>query len=112
MPLRSDYDSSTAIRMEAELKQFAGDCWYDEATSRIVFRSSASAMRAYMAMQVEEMKKHKWLESEKARRDLNGVALTDWVRRHSEAFAQYWQRTHEFVPRTPTGRMPTEPKQG
>lgn len=98
MSLRSDYDFSTANRMEAELRQFSEDCQYDQAIKRIVYRSAQAAVQAYMAMQTHEMERHKWIESEKARHDLNRSALTEWVCRYSEAFARYWRRTHVFVP--------------
>jgi hypothetical protein len=39
----------------------------------------------------EEIQRHKWLESEKARRDLGDAAITDWVRRYWWRFCR-WRR--------------------
>ena len=38
------------------------------------------------AMQVEEIRKHKWIESEKAGRDLGRIAELDWIRRYACEF--------------------------
>jgi hypothetical protein len=44
-----------------------------------------------LADQAEEIKKHKWIESEKAGTDLGDVAALDWVRKH----AAEWRRWRE-----------------
>lgn len=36
--------------------------------------------------QLDEMAKHKWIESEKVGYDLGEKALFDWVEKHSEQF--------------------------
>ena len=46
-------------------------------------RSSADA-------QIEEMKKHRWIESEKAGRDLGEAAYLDWIKNHAKAFREWW----------------------
>jgi hypothetical protein len=98
MSIRDDHDSVTAARMEAELARFQSDCWYDPARRRIVYRTDEVALRAYLTYQREEMERHKWIESEKASRDLRDHSLSDWVKRHSISFSDYWRRTHVFIP--------------
>ena len=42
-----------------------------------------------MADQLGEMLRHKWIESEKAGRDLGNEALIDWVNK----YAAHWRKT-------------------
>jgi hypothetical protein len=98
MSIQEDHDPMTAARMQAELDRFDGDCWYDPARRKIVYRTDEAALRAYLIVQREEMDRHKWIESEKANRDLQAPSLADWVRRYSMNFSRYWRRTHVFVP--------------
>ena len=98
MPIETDHDVVTAAGLAEELRRFGGQCWYDETRKKIVYRTDEAALRAYMALQREEMEKHSWIESERARKDLKQLSLADWVCRHSSAFARYWRKTHVFVP--------------
>lgn len=45
--------------------------------------------------QLEEMKKHKWIESEKVGYDLGQDAIMDWVEKYAAAFRFEW---HEKNP--------------
>ena len=36
--------------------------------------------------EIEEMKRHKWIESEKAGQDLGDKALFEWIDSHEEGF--------------------------
>ena len=40
-------------------------------------------------MQVLEIKKHRWIESEKAKRDLGKDAELDWIRRFAADFRRW-----------------------
>jgi len=40
----------------------------------------------YLALEREEMLKHKWIESEKAGYDLGQQALFDWIENHADGF--------------------------
>ncbi|MDX9818875.1 MAG: hypothetical protein RBT16_08180 [Desulfococcus multivorans] len=42
-------------------------------------------------LQVDEILKHKWIESEKAMRDLGNEAVFDWVRKYAAGFRAYWE---------------------
>jgi len=42
--------------------------------------------RAYIELQVREIQRHKWIESEKAGRDLGQDAVSDWTQRHAASF--------------------------
>jgi hypothetical protein len=46
--------------------------------------------KALMAAQIEEIKRHKWIESEKVGRDLGDVAVFDWIDQHAAAFRPYY----------------------
>lgn len=47
--------------------------------------------RDYLSCQREEILKHKWIESEKASRDLGSEAVFDWITR----FAAQWRAIYE-----------------
>lgn len=40
----------------------------------------------YLALEREEMLRHKWIESEKAGFDLGQKALVDWIENHAARF--------------------------
>jgi hypothetical protein len=98
MSVENDFDPQVAAQIRAELVRFAGRCHYDEAKKKIVYCSARDALAAYLAIQKEEIDLHKWLESEKCKRDLGQQALNDWVARYSNQFAHYWRRTHVYIP--------------
>lgn len=52
-----------------------------------------------LRMQIDEIQKHKWIESEKAMRDLGNQAVFDWVQKYAADFRAYWEDrlTREFM---------------
>jgi len=40
--------------------------------------------------QMEEMHKHRWIESEKARKDAGDAAFLDWVTKYAGLFRKHW----------------------
>jgi hypothetical protein len=54
--------------------------------------------KEYVRLQVHEIEKHKWIESEKARRDLTGIAEFDWISKYAQVFREEVER--EFGPIT------------
>jgi len=42
--------------------------------------------------ELEEILKHKWIESEKAGYDLGDHAVWDWVQKYAHEFREYWQK--------------------
>jgi len=52
-------------------------------------------LKEYNKAQVEEIKKHKWIESHKQNHDIgNFEASVDWVNKYAEAFRAHWEKTH------------------
>ena len=49
-------------------------------------------IKDYREKMVEEIRRHRWLESEKAGRDLGPVAEHDWLDRYEIDFRRYWLR--------------------
>jgi hypothetical protein len=49
----------------------------------------AMRYRDFIALEIEEMRRHKWIQSEKAGRDLGSEALLDWAEHHDLAFHQH-----------------------
>ncbi len=45
----------------------------------------------YIRLQLQEIQKHKWIESEKAGRDLGQDAVFDWIDRYAEDFRRYYE---------------------
>ena len=43
-------------------------------------------MQTLIKLQIEEMARHKWIESEKAGYDLGDNALFQWIELHMDAF--------------------------
>ncbi|MDO8302026.1 MAG: hypothetical protein Q7T18_02180 [Sedimentisphaerales bacterium] len=98
MPIEEDFDPQLAVHMRDELVQYQGKCHYDEARKKIVYHTHQHAMEAYLAIQREEIERHKWIESEKRHHDMGREALADWICKFSDKFARYWRRTHVYIP--------------
>jgi len=48
-------------------------------------------MRKAFQAQVQEILKHKWIESEKAGHDLGKAAIEDWIRKYAHLWRQWWE---------------------
>ena len=51
--------------------------------------------RRSLAMQREEILRHKWIESEKANRDLGSEAVFDWIEKHAAKWREQYERQQE-----------------
>jgi len=52
----------------------------------------AMDLKEYLESQAQEIERHKWIESEKAGRDLGIEAVIDWILRYADLFSEhYWQ---------------------
>jgi hypothetical protein len=49
---------------------------------------------SFVAMEIEEIKKFKWIESERAKRDLTGIAEADWIKKYAEKFRDQIERKY------------------
>lgn len=52
-------------------------------------------MKSFMDDQIHEIEIHKWIESEKANRDLGNEAVKDWIKKHAKEFREYWNKLHK-----------------
>jgi hypothetical protein len=51
-------------------------------------------LKEYLEIQTREIERHKWIESEKAGRDLGKDAVIDWIMKYADAFSdQYFQKS-------------------
>lgn len=50
--------------------------------------------KTYMLLQIEEIKKHVWIESEKNKRDMAGEAEVDWITKYAKEFRKYIEREY------------------
>ena len=54
-----------------------------------------SSVYQYYQKELEEVLKHKWIESEKAGRDVGfNFALVDWIRHHREDWRESIKKPH------------------
>lgn len=51
-------------------------------------------MKEFMDGQIEEIIKHKWIESEKAGRDLGEEAIKDYLKNFASAYREEWNKNH------------------
>jgi hypothetical protein len=47
-------------------------------------------LKEYLEMQTREIERHKWIESEKAGRDLGVDAMIDWIVKYADAFSEHF----------------------
>jgi hypothetical protein len=45
-----------------------------------------------LRIELEEILKHKWIESEKDGYDLGDQAVWDWVKKYAQEFREYWEK--------------------
>ncbi len=51
-------------------------------------------LKEYLEIQTREIERHKWIESEKAGRDLGMDAVIDWILKYADVFSdQYFQKS-------------------
>lgn len=55
-------------------------------------------LKRYNQIQIEEIQRHKWIESEKAGRDLGQEAVLDWIHRYAASFREARQPPEQPVP--------------
>ncbi len=46
-------------------------------------------LHEFIVLQIQEIDRYKWIESQKAGYDLGDRAVYDWVERHAEAFRRH-----------------------
>jgi hypothetical protein len=46
-------------------------------------------LHEFISLQIQEIDRHKWIESQKAGRDLGEEAVFDWVLNYAEDFRRY-----------------------
>ena len=82
----------------------AVDYWEDQYACR--WRQQRLARQ--MARQREEILRHKWIESEKAQRDLGAEAVLDWIR----CYAAQWRNWYEECEINDSSLVPTDALSG
>ena len=48
-----------------------------------------------LAMEREEILRHKWLESEKQKRDVGSDAVFDWIRRYAASWRKWFEDNYD-----------------
>lgn len=52
---------------------------------------TAPNFEEFISAEIAEIKRHRWIESEKAGCDLGECAAIDWVQKYSAAFREGWK---------------------
>lgn len=53
-------------------------------------------LKRYLETQNSEIQRHKWIESEKAGKDLGVDAVIDWIKKYADAFSEdYYNNNNE-----------------
>ena len=61
----------------------------------MTFKKEDSSLYQYFLSEREEILKHKWIESEKAGKDIGfEKALLDWIRKHRTAWRESRKKPH------------------
>ena len=47
-------------------------------------------LKEYLEVQTREIERHKWIESEKAGRDLGMDAVIDWIMKYADSFCDHF----------------------
>ncbi|HOZ46365.1 MAG TPA: hypothetical protein PLO37_14700 [Candidatus Hydrogenedentes bacterium] len=55
----------------------------------------AERLRRILELERQEMLRHKWIESEKAHRDLGSEAIMDWIQNHAAKWREWYEREYE-----------------
>ncbi len=48
--------------------------------------------KSFLDAQILEIKKYRWIESEKAKRDLGRKAEIDWIMKYAKDYREFWER--------------------
>jgi len=54
-------------------------------------------LKNFLKLQEEEILKFRWIESEKAKKDLTGSAEIEWINRYAESFRKYAEDTYGII---------------
>jgi hypothetical protein len=49
-------------------------------------------LKKYLKFQAQEIDRHKWIESEKAGRDLGTEAVIDWIMKYADRFSDQYEQ--------------------
>ena len=63
----------------------------------MILNMLAMNLRCYAQAQCEEMKKYRWIESEKAGFDIGECAYVEWIRKYAKSYREYWNRVNNIV---------------
>lgn len=86
-------------RHKYELSMQQGEDVGFEQAARDWFENCAQAWREHrlrkmLQMQREEINRYKWIESERARKDLGRPAVEEWIHKHAAAWRVMWEETY------------------
>jgi len=62
-------------------------------------------LHEFIVLQIQEIDRHKWIESQKAGYDLGDRAVFDWVEKHAEEFRRYVVETLDEAIEFPNGSI-------
>ena len=63
-------------------------------------------LNEFIRLQIEEIKKHRWIESEHAGHDLSSEAELDWIHKYAALFREHIEKTYGPIKTSPNEPMP------
>ena len=72
----------------------AGKFYYDENSRKLIYNDATKALSVHNLTQLDHANIHKWIESEKYKRDLGDSAVIDWIGKYAIHFRQAWRKIH------------------
>lgn len=55
---------------------------------------NSEKFKQFLSDECSEMRKYKWIESEKAGYDLGNEAIQDWIKKYAASYRNWWVNTH------------------
>lgn len=95
---RAERDAVDAHRITLCCARGSDVCFEDALSDWNQFHSvrwREDRQRQYLAEQRAEIERHKWIESEKAGRDLGRDAVLDWISKNAAAWRNWYEAREE-----------------
>lgn len=89
MPLLNIKRSKKLIKPRTSISNIS-----KEVSTMIVIFLTQEQYLEFLHDEIEEIKKHKWIESEKAQKDLGDDACFDWIDHFVDDFKKDWIKNH------------------
>lgn len=63
-------------------------------TTPLAKKKIVDRTKEFVKDEIEEIKKYKWIQSEKAHHDLGEKCCNEWIHRYAAAYRHNWEKIH------------------